>query len=211
MRSFQIHQSVKEINSKCINDLFVLKSTSYSLCNDVRVVQPKRRTTNFGLKTVSYSRGWLLEFLMGGYARPDSMTSKFYIRGGDWKRGVKILRMTPNARKEGSILHQYEKSAKKGVKNLHSGGCAKYRCTQEVQLGAPELWTAWHKPNFTMDFKTGVKILHEWKNRGQNSISLKMGVKIPHSWKIGVKILQWLKKGVNILHPTPKNRSRNFT
>ena len=50
----EVFKSIKGINSKCLNDLFEVKSTSYSLRNDVRVVQPKRRTTNFGLRTVSY-------------------------------------------------------------------------------------------------------------------------------------------------------------
>ena len=50
----EVFKSIKGINSKCLNDLFEVKSTSYSLRNDVQVVQPKRRTTNFGLRTVSY-------------------------------------------------------------------------------------------------------------------------------------------------------------
>ena len=50
----EVFKSIKGINSKCLNDLLEVKSTSYSLRNDVRVVQPKRRTTNFGLRTVSY-------------------------------------------------------------------------------------------------------------------------------------------------------------
>ena len=50
----EVFKSIKGINSKCLNDLFEVKSTSYSLRNDVRVVQPKRRTTNFGLRTMSY-------------------------------------------------------------------------------------------------------------------------------------------------------------
>ena len=50
----EVFKSIKGINSKCLNDLFEVKSTSYSLRNDVRVVQPKRRTTNFCLRTVSY-------------------------------------------------------------------------------------------------------------------------------------------------------------
>ena len=50
----EVFKSIKGINSKCLNDLFEVESTSYSLRNDVRVVQPKWRTTNFGLRTVSY-------------------------------------------------------------------------------------------------------------------------------------------------------------
>ena len=50
----EVFKCIKGINSKCLNDLFEVKSTSYSLRNDFRLIQPKRRTTNSGLRTVSY-------------------------------------------------------------------------------------------------------------------------------------------------------------
>ena len=50
----EVFKCIKGINSKCLNDLFEVKSTSYSLRNDFRFIQPKRRTTNSGLRTVSY-------------------------------------------------------------------------------------------------------------------------------------------------------------
>ena len=59
--------------------------------------------------------GGVLEFI----TRPDSATSKFYIRGGDWKRGSKFYNDPPNARKGGSIFYISMKSLqKKGAKNL---------------------------------------------------------------------------------------------
>ena len=50
----EVFKCIKGINSKFLNDLFEVKSTSYSLRNDFRLIQPKRRTTNSGLRTVSY-------------------------------------------------------------------------------------------------------------------------------------------------------------
>ena len=50
----EVFKSIKGSNSKCFNDLFEVKSTSYSLHNDNRLIQPKRRTANSGLWTVSY-------------------------------------------------------------------------------------------------------------------------------------------------------------
>ena len=49
----KVFKCIKGINSKCLNDLFEVKSVSYSLRNDFRLIKPKRRTTNSGLRTVS--------------------------------------------------------------------------------------------------------------------------------------------------------------
>ena len=38
-----------QLNPKCINGLFEVKSTSYSLRYPVKVLQPKKRTTTYGL------------------------------------------------------------------------------------------------------------------------------------------------------------------
>ena len=105
------------------------------------------------------------------------------------KKGVKILQWPPppNARKGVNILHQYEKSAKKGGQK---STILKY---------------------------IGVKILQVWKwgskfymlkNRGQNSTMLeKRGVNILHPTpKVEVKILHRLKKGgqKGRAYPLPK-------
>ena len=50
----EVFRSFRRIYSKCLNDLFGVKSASYSLLNDIHVMQPKRGTTNSGLRTVSY-------------------------------------------------------------------------------------------------------------------------------------------------------------
>ena len=51
----EVFKSIRQLNPKCINDLFEVKSLGYSLRNHVKVVQPKRRTTTYGLRTVSYT------------------------------------------------------------------------------------------------------------------------------------------------------------
>ena len=48
-------KSIHRLNPKCISDLFEFKSTSYSFRNNVKVLQPKRRTTTYGLRTISYN------------------------------------------------------------------------------------------------------------------------------------------------------------
>ena len=51
----EVFKSIHMLNPKCISDLFELKSTSFSLRNNVKVLQPKRRTTTYGLRTSSYT------------------------------------------------------------------------------------------------------------------------------------------------------------
>ena len=46
---------MRQLNPKCISDLFEVKSLGYSLRNHVKVLQPKRRRTTYGLRTVSYT------------------------------------------------------------------------------------------------------------------------------------------------------------
>ena len=51
----EVFKSIRQLNPKCISDLFEVKSLGYSLRNHVKVLQPKRRTTTYGLRTVSYT------------------------------------------------------------------------------------------------------------------------------------------------------------
>ena len=51
----EVFKSIHMLNPKCISDLFELKSTNYSFRNKVKVLQPKRRTTKYGLRTISYT------------------------------------------------------------------------------------------------------------------------------------------------------------
>ena len=54
MLLYETFKSVCNVNSECHNDMFVKKETSYSLRKKVILIQPKRRTTTYGLRSVSY-------------------------------------------------------------------------------------------------------------------------------------------------------------
>ena len=47
-------KSRKGMNAKCLNDMLSVKQINYSMRQDVKLVQPRRKTTTVGLKTVSY-------------------------------------------------------------------------------------------------------------------------------------------------------------
>ena len=51
----EVFKSIRHLNPKCISDLFEVKSLGYSLRNHVKMLQPKRRTTTYELRTVSYT------------------------------------------------------------------------------------------------------------------------------------------------------------
>ena len=51
----EVYKSLHQLNAKCINGLFEVKSTSSSLRNPVKVLQPKKKTTMYGLKSISYT------------------------------------------------------------------------------------------------------------------------------------------------------------
>jgi len=51
----EVYKSIHGMNPECISDLFTLKRSKYAFRNPVKVLQPKRRTTAYGLKTVSYT------------------------------------------------------------------------------------------------------------------------------------------------------------
>ena len=50
-----VFKSIRQLNLKCISGSFEVKSLGYSLRNHLRVLQPKRRTTTYGLRAVSYT------------------------------------------------------------------------------------------------------------------------------------------------------------
>ena len=56
LRSMLLHvfKSLKGMNAKCLNDMFSVKQNKYSMRQAVKLVQPRRKTTTVGLKTVSY-------------------------------------------------------------------------------------------------------------------------------------------------------------
>ena len=49
------NKSIHQLNPKCIGDLFQQKRTKYSMRNPVKVLQPMKRTTTYGLRTISYT------------------------------------------------------------------------------------------------------------------------------------------------------------
>ena len=56
LRSMLLHvfKSLKGMNAKCLNDMYSAKQLNYSMRRCVKLVQPQRKTTTAGLKTVSY-------------------------------------------------------------------------------------------------------------------------------------------------------------
>ena len=45
------------MNAKCLNDMYSVKQLNYSMCQSVKLVQPQRKTTTVGFKTVLYLGG----------------------------------------------------------------------------------------------------------------------------------------------------------
>ena len=118
-----------------------------------------------------------------------TVTSKFYIRGGDWKRGSKFYNDPPPPTLENG--GQYSTSVWKVCKK----GGQKSTILKNIGVKILQVW------------KWGSKF-YMLKNRGQNSTMLeKRGVNILHPTpKVEVKILHRLKKGgqKGRAYPLPK-------
>ena len=56
LRSMLLHvfKSLKSMNVKWLNHMYSVKQLNYSMRQYVKLVQPQRKTTTVGLKTVSY-------------------------------------------------------------------------------------------------------------------------------------------------------------
>lgn len=52
---FEVYKSINRLNPACIHDLFQVKPVKYSMRNPVKMLQPLKRTTAFGLRTISYT------------------------------------------------------------------------------------------------------------------------------------------------------------
>ena len=51
----EVYKSIHHFNPKCISGLFEVKPANYSLRNPVKLVQPMKRTSTYGLRSVSYT------------------------------------------------------------------------------------------------------------------------------------------------------------
>ena len=56
----ELFKSIKGLNPECMASLFDLKHTDYSMRNNYIIKQPKRNTTTFGLRSISYVGAKLL-------------------------------------------------------------------------------------------------------------------------------------------------------
>ena len=50
----EVFKSTRNLNSECLNDMFMVKHVNYSFRNKRIIVQPKRRNTTYGLRSISY-------------------------------------------------------------------------------------------------------------------------------------------------------------
>ena len=50
----EVFKSTRSLNSECLNDMFRVKHVNYSFRNKRIIVQPKRRNTTYGLRSISY-------------------------------------------------------------------------------------------------------------------------------------------------------------
>ena len=56
----EVFKCTQALNPPCLNSLFEIKDTCYSFRNSVKLIQPKRRSTKYGLRSISYlgSKVW---------------------------------------------------------------------------------------------------------------------------------------------------------
>ena len=52
--TLEVFKSLQKSNPPCLHDLFEINKTEYLMRNPMRLIQPKRRTTTYGIRTVSY-------------------------------------------------------------------------------------------------------------------------------------------------------------
>ena len=69
----EVFKCLKCVNPPILNDMFVTKSVSYSLRNPIRIIQPVRRTTQFGIRSVSYIGAKLWNDLPLGNIHPSDI------------------------------------------------------------------------------------------------------------------------------------------
>ena len=54
MMLYDTYRSLQKTHSDCLNDTFVIKEINYRLRHKVKLIQPKRNNTTYGLRSVSY-------------------------------------------------------------------------------------------------------------------------------------------------------------
>ena len=50
----EVFKSIYMLNSDCLNDMFKIKDGNYSFRNTRKLLQPKKKTTTFGLRSIAY-------------------------------------------------------------------------------------------------------------------------------------------------------------
>ena len=50
----EVFKSINMLNSDCLNDMFKIKDGNYSFRNTRKLLQPKKKTTTFGLRSIAY-------------------------------------------------------------------------------------------------------------------------------------------------------------
>ena len=71
LRSMLLHvfKSLKGMNTKCLNDVFFVKQNNHSMRQAVKLVQPRRKTTTVGLKTVTYLAAKFYYWIMNDFMK----------------------------------------------------------------------------------------------------------------------------------------------
>ena len=50
----EVFKSINMLNSDCLNDMFKIKDGNYSFRNTRKLLQPKKKITTFGLRSIAY-------------------------------------------------------------------------------------------------------------------------------------------------------------
>ena len=69
----EVFKSIYGINIPVMNDIFEMRCTDYDMRRSVKLVQPKRRTTSYGLRSVSYLGPKLWNTLVDKYSHVEHM------------------------------------------------------------------------------------------------------------------------------------------
>ena len=82
---FEVFKTLKDKNPEYLKSLFVRKYTPYAMRNKVLLIQPKRKTTTYGIRSVSYTGAKLWNDFECKYEKFDDMSPRdFNILLEDW-------------------------------------------------------------------------------------------------------------------------------